>query len=57
MNKQELIRRAVERLSDVKDFDTERAHSEADETLCDVLTSLGYEEIVEAWRKVDKWYA
>lgn len=37
--------------------DYETAHSEADDILCDVLKLLGYEDIVEAWDKVGKWYA
>ena len=37
--------------------DTEAAHGRADEALCDLLMALGYTEIVNAWRNVDKWYA
>ena len=37
--------------------DTEVAHSTADETLCLFLVHLGYTDIVEAWKKIPKWYA
>lgn len=37
--------------------DTEGAHGDADDTLCDLLASLGYADVVQEWRKVHKWYA
>jgi len=37
--------------------DTESAHSDADDILCDFLSHLGYEEVVEEYKKIDKWYA
>jgi hypothetical protein len=37
--------------------DTEVAHSRADEILCELLRSLGYDRTVNAWDAVDKWYA
>jgi hypothetical protein len=37
--------------------DTEVAHSEADDVLCDMLDTLGYHAVVEAWYRVKKWYA
>ncbi|CAA2139623.1 hypothetical protein [Hyphomicrobium sp. ghe19] len=37
--------------------DTERAHADADDVLCELLRSLGYENVVAEWEKVDKWYA
>ena len=42
---------------DKKWFDQEGAHIDADVILCDLLTELGYGEVVEAWEKVPKWYA
>jgi len=36
--------------------DEEEAHGDADGVLCDLLTSLGYEEVVAEWLKVRKWY-
>lgn len=37
--------------------DTEGDHSMADSMLKDLLTELGYEEVVSFYEKVDKWYA
>lgn len=37
--------------------DTEAAHSDADEVLCKLLSALGYQDVVDEWEKVDKWYA
>ena len=37
--------------------DTEAAHSDADDVLCELLKSLGYEDVVEAYLEVPKWYA
>lgn len=37
--------------------DPESAHSQADDLLCDLLESLGYEDVVEAWHAIGKWYS
>jgi hypothetical protein len=37
--------------------DTELAHGTADKILCDMLSELGYVDIVESFNKVDKWYS
>ena len=37
--------------------DTESAHADADNVLCDLLLKLGYTKIVEEYNKVSKWYA
>ena len=37
--------------------DTECAHGHADDVLCKLLTALGYADVVEEYKKVDKWYA
>lgn len=37
--------------------DTEAAHCDADDVLCDLLRSLGYGDVVDEWSYVDKWYA
>lgn len=48
----------IDKLNEVaKSDDYEMAHSVADGVLCEVLIALGYEDIVEAWNKVGKWYA
>lgn len=38
-------------------FDPEANHAEADDLLCDLLKELGYVDIVEAYEKIEKWYA
>lgn len=40
-----------------KDLGMEDAHKEADDALCDLLTALGYENVVNEYRKIDKWFA
>ena len=37
--------------------DTEVAHGNADDTLCELLISLGYQDVVDEWIAVEKWYA
>lgn len=37
--------------------DTERAHANADDGLCELLTALGYADVVAEYAKVEKWYA
>ena len=38
-------------------FDTESNHILADQILCDLLTRLGYNKVVQEFKKIDKWYA
>lgn len=40
-----------------KSGDTEIAHGNADDVLCDLLKSLGYGDVVKEYEKVSKWYA
>ena len=49
------IIKELERCSEMHDYET--AHCQADFFLCKLLEYLGYEEVVEAWHKVGKWYA
>lgn len=37
--------------------DTEAQHADADGILCALLRGLGYNDVVDEWLKVDKWYA
>ena len=37
--------------------DPESTHGEADKLLCKTLRILGYNELVDWYDKVDKWYA
>ena len=49
---------AIKTLEGLKDsWDTESAHMSADEVLCDLLRDLGFHEVIDAYYKVDKWYA
>jgi hypothetical protein len=48
---------AIERLKEADLLDTELGHIKADEILCDLLKSLGYEDVVVEFNKIGKWYA
>lgn len=37
--------------------DIEAAHGNADDVLCSLLRSLGYDDVVDEWHQVGKWYA
>lgn len=53
MTKDEAIKQLKEQQSNC---DTECAHYEADDIICKLLESLGYEDVVEEYRNVNKWY-
>lgn len=56
--KEDIIKEAIEKMKEcVNNGDTEVAHLDADAVLCDVLTQLGYKELVDLYEKVKKWYA
>ena len=56
--KEDIIKEAIEKMKEcVNNGDTEVAHLDADSVLCDVLTQLGYKELVDLYEKVKKWYA
>ena len=49
---------AIEQLKSLQnEYDIERAHARADDVLCELLRTLGYEEVVKEWDEIDKWYA
>ncbi len=49
---------AIKRLRAIQnECDTEGGHIEADDVLCDLLESVGFEDVVAEFRKVKKWYA
>lgn len=49
---------AIKRLRECQqNDDIEIRHIEADEILCELLTSLGYSDVVQEWNNLDKWYA
>lgn len=37
--------------------DTESAHGIADSVLCELLEDLGYEDVIFAYSKVNRWYS
>lgn len=41
----------------LKGKDSEREHEDADNLMCEVLTSLGYEDGVTIFKNATKWYA
>ena len=49
---------AVKQLKELQGIgDTESSHIMADEVLCQLLTSLGFEDVVSEYNKIDMWYA
>jgi len=53
-----LAETAIQRLQDAAAArDKEHAHAAADDALCKLLVGLGYEDVVEEYMKVGKWYA
>lgn len=48
---------AIAELKEANQLDTERAHHKADEILCKLLNSLGYQEVVKVYNDIYKWYA
>ena len=48
---------AIEQLKFADNSDIESGHWRADEILCKLLISLGYQDVVDEWEKVRKWYA
>jgi hypothetical protein len=54
MTREEAIKHLKEQATN---WDKEEAHGKADDILIAYLRELGENELVEAWRKVPKWYA
>lgn len=42
---------------EVESSDTESAHSNADDLLCELLIKLGFKEVVDIYEQVGKWYS
>lgn len=51
---QELSDKYVDELNE---YTKEDDHEYSDDTLCQLLLDLGYEDVVEAYKKVPKWYS
>jgi len=47
-----ILRQTVAQRSDI-----ENDHSQADDIICEFLRDLGYDDIVDRFSKIDKWYA
>lgn len=56
MTREDAIARLKEAIAD-SIGDPEAAHSNADKVLTDLLTTLGYDDVVAYWNEVHKWYA
>lgn len=54
MNSADAVKELIELQSDT---DTEMAHIRADDVLCDLLESLGFDEVVVESHKIKKWHA
>ncbi len=54
MNKQEAI---AELKGHQSDWPDEEGHKRADDILCELLNTLGYEDVVKEYEKVGKWYS
>ena len=49
---------AIEKLKVLQEScDTEMAHGFADDVLCDLLLTLGYDDAVKEYHKIEKWFA
>ena len=52
-----LANQCLKELDEARDEDTESGHRMADEALCDLLTALGFEDVVAKFQAIPKWYA
>jgi len=52
-----LANQCLRKLEEASDADPEIGHQDADEALCDLLTALGFEDVVDKFNKVPKYYA
>jgi hypothetical protein len=48
----------IEKLRKLNELgDTEAGHALADDLLVEILIKLGYQDIVDEYESIDKWYA
>lgn len=52
-----LANQCLRQLDEARDEDTESGHRMADEALCDLLTGLGFEDVVAKFQAIAKYYA
>jgi len=57
MNKDLNLKYVIKLQAEQKNRDTEVAHSNADDLLCELLIELGYHNVAYEYQKVNKWYA
>ena len=52
------INKLVQEIHEIEKLnDTEDGHVLADRILCELLISLGYEKVINAYNKLNKWYS
>ena len=56
MSREEAIKE-LQRIQEIGSGDPEWAHSAADGIICTLLIDLGYQDVIDEWDKVEKWYA
>lgn len=57
MTKKELKDKYIKLMENqVGGWDKESEHMNADGLLCDLLEELGFEEVVEVYNEIEKWY-
>lgn len=47
----------IKKMKDADSGDTEQAHGQADDLLCELLVKIGYSQVIDEYNKIDKWYA
>lgn len=48
----------IEKMKELQNArDTEGSHIDADDLLCELLVELGFQEVVDEYNKIGKWYA
>lgn len=47
----------MQQLKNTKGHDEEGFHGDADDLMCELLRSLGYEKGIEIYDSIEKWYA
>ena len=58
MTEDELMYDAINRLRALQELgDIEVAHCDADNVLCDFLDGIGFCDVANEFRKIEKWYA
>ena len=54
---EEKAQETKKKLAEAMDLDAEAGHLQADIALCDLLSALGFDDVVAAYDKVQKWYS